>query len=50
MADTAKSGGCTTDIETMDFVATENWKKVLIYECYGKVGAFTKRHYAIVHL
>ena len=29
MADTAKYGGCITDMETMDFVATENGKDVL---------------------
>ena len=29
MEDTAKYGGCITDMETMDFVATENGKKVL---------------------
>ena len=27
MADTAKYGGCITDMETMDFAATENGKK-----------------------
>ena len=34
MADTAKYGGCITDMETMDFVATENGKKVLSDEPY----------------
>ena len=29
MEDTAKYGGRITDMETMDFVATENGKKVL---------------------
>ena len=43
MADTAKSGGCTTDMETMDFAATARGKKVLSDGCSGKAGGVASR-------
>ena len=49
MADTAKSGGCTTDMETMDFVATENGKKVLTMAEYIDREAAIKAIYESDH-